>query len=318
MDPATSATAEVASESYSGASSLGFFADPSYTAQLVELQPAERGRKFASKDRRPLDPPPIVQLQIFRTVVDPLTGALAKEEIFEYGSHNILGCMCSVELYRALPEPNLATSDIDHQASTSNLLLPREPFNLNQESLLAPTTSTAAQFLQPPLPAEAPSSRPYIPHSMGDALQAVNFAEVLTGPFNTATSNDATDEGKCSEELFGTNVVQVKPVTHEGRQILLFVFGDIAVRAEGWFSLRYQFFDIFSKKTENPMVPVLAHCKGKPFRVYPSKEFPGLKASTELTMVAVRHGISVHVRQKERKRRKRPFNEEEVDDDDDD
>jgi len=294
---------------------LGFFADSSFSAHLVELQPAERGRKFASKDRRPLDPPPIVQLQIFRTIVDPSTGASTKEEIIDYGLHNILGCMCSVELYRVTPESTPSITDTDSMAPISGFLHSRGELGVPEEHVLASTATVVSQERLTYSGVEVSTSGIYTPHPAGDAPSDSAFTGTLSASLSAVVLSDGTSgEQKCSEELFGTNVVQVRPVNHDGRSILLFVFGDIAVRAEGWFSLRYRFFDIFSTTREGQSTSILAECKGKQFRVYASKEFPGLKASTELTLLAVRHGISVHVRQKERKRRRRSSVDEEEDD----
>lgn len=63
---------------------------------------------------------------------------------------------------------------------------------------------------------------------------------------------------------------------------------DLAVKIEGSFVLRYRVFDLFST---TPMGPdhdgrsVQAECYGGQFRVYSTKEFPGLQASTKLTKV---------------------------------
>jgi hypothetical protein len=55
------------------------------------------------------------------------------------------------------------------------------------------------------------------------------------------------------------------------------------VKIEGSFILRYRVFDIFSKAYgENDLV-IQAECYGGPFRIYSTKEFPGLQASTDLT-----------------------------------
>lgn len=55
---------------------------------------------------------------------------------------------------------------------------------------------------------------------------------------------------------------------------------------EGNFILRYRCFDLFSKVSgTDPETPVWAECYGGQFRVYSTKEFPGLRASTDLTKV---------------------------------
>ncbi|EIN11091.1 hypothetical protein PUNSTDRAFT_112850 [Punctularia strigosozonata HHB-11173 SS5] len=38
--------------------------------ELIELQGAQRGRKFGYKDRRPVAPPSVVQLRLFQTLGD--------------------------------------------------------------------------------------------------------------------------------------------------------------------------------------------------------------------------------------------------------
>jgi len=57
------------------------------------------------------------------------------------------------------------------------------------------------------------------------------------------------------------------------------------VRREGIFILRYRAFDIFSAVPGIPHAPVLAELYGGPFKVFSTREFPGLEPSTDLTRV---------------------------------
>ena len=57
------------------------------------------------------------------------------------------------------------------------------------------------------------------------------------------------------------------------------------MRNEGTFILRYRVFNIFGKVHGKTDIPVLAECYGGPFRIYSTKEFPGLRPSTDLTKV---------------------------------
>ena len=72
---------------------------------------------------------------------------------------------------------------------------------------------------------------------------------------------------------------------------LLFIYGkvlllqDLAVKIEGTFILRYRVFDIFAKKYNDNQLAIQTECYGGAFRVYSTKDFPGLQASTELTKV---------------------------------
>jgi Velvet factor len=116
-----------------------------------------------------------------------------------------------------------------------------------------------------------------------------------------------------TEALAGTTFVQAANLDYKGNKVLMFVFAvrvhtvsflptsdiltyplfsfgrqDLAVKAEGNFILRYRCFDLFSRvaaTTSDGQTPVWAECYGGPFRVYSTKEFPGLRASTDLTKV---------------------------------
>lgn len=60
------------------------------------------------------------------------------------------------------------------------------------------------------------------------------------------------------------------------------------MKIEGTFILRYRVFDIFSRPFNRTNdLAITAECYGDTFRVYSTKEFPGLQASTELTKVNV-------------------------------
>jgi hypothetical protein len=88
---------------------------------------------------------------------------------------------------------------------------------------------------------------------------------------------------------------------------------------EGTFALHYRIFSIFNLG-EYESSPVLFDCFGSPFRVYSTKDFPGLEASTPLTNVSnnlfrqddyadeifkhlATHGIRVQIRAPERRNR---------------
>jgi len=85
----------------------------------------------------------------------------------------------------------------------------------------------------------------------------------------------------------------------------MFVFSDLAVKAEGTFILRYRVFDIFSKPKDHDDLIIQAECFGGSFHVFSTKEFPGLQASTELTKHIARYGVKLNLRETERKRKKK-------------
>jgi len=114
-----------------------------------------------------------------------------------------------------------------------------------------------------------------------------------------------SEKSKMTSALVGATFVQPVALDYQGRRSLMFVFADLAVKTEGHFILRYRVFDIFSTPIDHTDRVIQAECYGGVFRVYSTKEFPGLPASTELTKQLARWGVRLNIREAERKRRRR-------------
>ncbi|EMD33565.1 hypothetical protein CERSUDRAFT_98131 [Gelatoporia subvermispora B] len=98
--------------------------------------------------------------------------------------------------------------------------------------------------------------------------------------------------------LAGTTVKDSSTIPLYGKNSTIFVFSDVAVRREGTFFMRYRVFYMFSQAVGSRQNPVIAECFGQPFKIYSTKDFPGLLASTDLTKART------NVRSHERKRRR--------------
>ncbi|KAF8688196.1 hypothetical protein AX14_003508 [Amanita brunnescens Koide BX004] len=110
-----------------------------------------------------------------------------------------------------------------------------------------------------------------------------------------------TESSKLTPALVGIKFTEPVLVDYQGKDCLIFVFGDLAVQREGTFVLRYRVFDILSAAAGSDQHPILAECFGGPFRVYLTRDFPGLQASTELTKSVARYGVPITTRDIERK-----------------
>lgn len=89
----------------------------------------------------------------------------------------------------------------------------------------------------------------------------------------------------CTADLAGNKFVQAMKLPISGSNIIMFSFSDLSIRTEGEYVLRYRVFDVLSVAAGSVPIPVLAECIGRPFRVYTTKEFPGLGPTTALTKV---------------------------------
>ncbi|KAF5313530.1 hypothetical protein D9611_008528 [Ephemerocybe angulata] len=293
----------------------GLLAQHSTRAELIEIQKADLGRKYpnhspldrryARVDRRPLDPPPVVLLKLFQ-VLDPDTPQEVEREISNYDEIQNVGLICSVDLFPVPPGPDSETRSWDGGSSSSGSSTPSRSRSyggssdgrLGSDSLPPSSTVSSASFPDD-------SSEP------DEVVHYVNNYPVLEG-------------SKVTPTLVGNTFVQPNVVEYQGKKALVFVFAvrislltpkpthptahDLAVKAEGHFIIRYRVFDIYSRPRSAPQgerVRMQAECYGGPFRVYSTKEFPGLNASTELTKHLSRWGVRLNIRETERRRRRK-------------
>jgi len=150
----------------------------------------------------------------------------------------------------------------------------------------------------PDTPAHVPQSR----HGWELSSGAIAPTDVI----GTIGDHVLTESSKRTTELCGAIVVSACMLKHRGKNTMMFVFPDVAVKAEGTFCLRYRAFNIFSARSASGAIPVLAECFSGPFRVYSTKDFPGLRPSTDLTKRISTHGaVRLNARESVCKRRRR-------------
>ncbi|KAJ2161947.1 hypothetical protein GGF46_001043 [Coemansia sp. RSA 552] len=86
----------------------------------------------------------------------------------------------------------------------------------------------------------------------------------------------------------------------EDRLGCFFCFPDIRVRYPGRFRLRFQVFELPNPAHEGAESTALTHILSEPFRVYGSKDFPGVDSSTRLTRVLSSQIVGIPVHNKSR------------------
>ncbi|OSX65887.1 hypothetical protein POSPLADRAFT_1130755 [Postia placenta MAD-698-R-SB12] len=244
-------------------------------AELEEVQSAKMGRKYGHKDRRALDPPPVVLMKLYRRVGYGIN-ARAEEEILDYGSFNNVGLVCQADLF---PIPETISAGIPAGQGTSPVLNP------HQHVILPPVYNRS--------PAPYASS-----HSFPESLPRSDVVAYYGG-------HALSESSKCTQLLAGTITVAAICIDYKGKKSLMFIFSDLAVRSEGTYMLRYSAYDIFSHVRHTQGHPALAQCFGGPFHIYSTKDFPGLHASTDLTKHLSFYGMRLHAREHQREGKKR-------------
>ncbi|KAG1737549.1 velvet factor-domain-containing protein [Suillus paluster] len=261
-------------------------------AELVEIQKADLGRKYARVDRRPLDPPPVVQLKLFH-IYNEGTDNEYEQEVQNYDDIQNLGLLCNVDLFQVHNRSN----SLSEPAS-----LVRLPHQLSP--VVEPVRSSPY-----PLPSILPRmATDHLPPISGTGGVPASDAQLPQfHPYAHLDSLSLAENMKCTTALSGATFVQPACIEYQGKRALVFPFADLAVKAEGDFFLRYRIFDIFSRMTNLSDVPVQAECRGGPFHIYSTKEFPGLQPSTELSKQLSKYGVRLNTRETERKRKKKGF-----------
>ncbi|KAH8982956.1 velvet factor-domain-containing protein [Lactarius akahatsu] len=273
--------------------STGQFAGKHVRAELIELQKADLGRKYARKDRRPLDPPPVVQLKFFYAFPGTDT---PDREVENYDEINNMGLICHVDLF---PVPSSDSPDTPTDPKRRPDQAQASPGRASSSTLSPTPYSPGAQ----PYPYTYPAPQPPAPYPTAVQQQATTTAARWRATWSYIVhyfkgTYPINEGSRQTEALAGTTFVQAANLDYKGNKVLMFVFSDLAVKAEGNFILRYRCFDLFSR-------PVWAECYGGPFRVYSTKEFPGLRASTDLTKHLSYFGVRLNLRETERKRRRK-------------
>ncbi|OCH91183.1 hypothetical protein OBBRIDRAFT_792583 [Obba rivulosa] len=338
----------------------GPFAGHTLRLELEELQKADLGRKYARKDRRPLDPPSVIQLKLFE-VYNPGTDRYFEREFEPYDEVKGFGILCHVDLF-PVPDEQASTFSRNHPPG-QHLRRVESQYPTNQPSFsgqsptgpshgLTTTFSLAGTYHASPgppprlpadfytvpsqayssassssQPAQVMSYRTYtssprapssgfpslslqIPYVSTSVLDSAVFAR---HPSSGAVASDVVayfgdfpiaEGSKCTEALAGATCAQIAIVEYKGKSAMMFIFSDLAVKMEGSFILRYRVFSLFSRVEGNHDVPILAECYGGRFRIYSTKDFPGLRPSTDLTKHLALYGVRLNLRESERKRRR--------------
>lgn len=286
----------------------GHFAGKTLRVQIVELQKADIGRKCGSKDRRPLDPPPVVIMRVFE-VINPGTPREEERQLQNLTETDSYGFLCFVDLFCVQDQEPLypATNNMvgpGSFASGSSPSLFAEPRHVRVPRATVPVvgsiTAGRRGVIRPPR-----ASTPVGVAAFAGPTSA--HVSAITGPEPAVVVNPnspTTQSQPCTALLNGTTIVSSTSVDYADTVSQMFIFNDLAVHEEGLFRLRYRAFNTFNAALGAAPIPVLAECYGGPFRVYNTKEFPGLRVATDLTKQISLAGVRVNARETERKRRR--------------
>ncbi|RDW81003.1 velvet factor family protein [Aspergillus mulundensis] len=222
-------------------------ASPSSRYRLyIRQQPiAARACGAGDRDRRPVDPPPIIQLLL--TDFNPDS---KEDRSILQDPRFTVGCL----LYPVQEPPYLPGPGSSAGPSNPNI-------GINMEDSNAPGNST------PLLSGKAFASPFYV-----DEEPDPNSA-----PAHPSSTDDYSTSPRALTRKPRTGSLLTPPAS-------FFVFSDLSVRTAGLYRLRSRLMHWGAIEDTGQSMPILAEVWSDPFRVYPAKDFPGMRDSSLLTL----------------------------------
>lgn len=215
----------------------------------IRQQPiAARACGAGDKDRRPIDPPPIVQMLLVD--FDP-----ASESDLETlrDPRFTVGCL----LYSVTPSSTLIGSDgeaWEERVHRSQII---EPLRSNETAILGAS------------PGGQPQSR---------SIQVLS-GKLFVSPFfvdedpDPSTAPAYPTSSATQETRYSTGPLPAS----------FFIFADLSVRTAGLYRLKFRLMNWGSIEETGESMPILTETWSDTFRVHPAKDFPGMRESSRLT-----------------------------------
>ncbi|KAJ3036868.1 hypothetical protein HDV00_002351 [Rhizophlyctis rosea] len=232
--------------------------------ELVVRQQPVRARMigFGERDRRPIDPPPIIELKVHDVDKDDPTK-------FTDAPHLIV---------------HASLWDTSGNEERGVVINPFAPPPTPATSTTTPRTPAARR--QPTPPPTSPSK------SKRRDRKKDRSKEAKTPAPSIGTSSEVY-----SQVLVGSLVSPCHVLTDlDGNKGMFFVFSDISVRISGHFRLKFLLFNVKCPFPESGVDTTRGTVLSEPFTVYHPKEFPGMTDSTELSKCFSRQGVRIHIR----------------------
>ncbi|KAE8380305.1 velvet factor-domain-containing protein [Aspergillus bertholletiae] len=202
----------------------------------IRQQPiAARACGSGDRDRRPVDPPPIIQLLL--TDFDPVSD---QDKDILQDPRFAVGCL----LFPAATSSQQAPPEVERGGTI-------------RESRLGSTTSGQST-----------------PLLSGKAFVSPFYVDADPDPA-TAPSHPSSEDCVTLQRPLGGLVRKKQPST-------FFIFSDLSIRTAGVYRLQFRLMNWGHVEDTGQPMPILAEAWSEPFRVYPAKDFPGMRDSSLL------------------------------------
>ena len=237
----------------------------------IRQQPiAARACGAGNRDRRPVDPPPIVQMLL--SDFDPR--AQSDLDILQDPRFTV-GCL----LFPVLPPGTASSYGRNGERRSSCESHAEEQLQGQSTPLLSGKAFVSPFYVNAdPDPSTAPIHPS--PHQEEQDNDQDRIPDVqLPSPLQTS-KKQPYPQSQTQTKTQTKTVPNHKPDAKIPSTF--FIFSDLSTRTAGLYRLRFQLINWGHVEDTGQQMPVLAEAWTEPFRVYPAKDFPGMRDSSPL------------------------------------
>ncbi|KAI8836141.1 velvet factor [Chytridium lagenaria] len=251
-----------------------------YRLEVIQQPVRARMSGFALRDRRPLDPPPILQLHINSTT--NLNSSVNTHRADSKISASV-----------ASSSSSLVSSSTSSAASSLYAQIPQRPDTTGMGRDLPPDAYEGIGNLMLFASLWTPDMTRCISQQPTIRPPTDAPASVMSELTSESTHPTLSHLSEYSQVMMGCLVSACWILTDlSGEKGMFFIFPDISVRTSGTYRLKFDLFDL----TEISNSASFTSMYSEPFTVYSPKAFPGMSDSTLLSKCFAKQGVRIHIR----------------------
>ncbi|KAJ3036862.1 hypothetical protein HDV00_002345 [Rhizophlyctis rosea] len=283
--------------------------DPNLQYELVVRQQPVQARMsgFGIKDRRPLDPPPILQL-ISRNERGEKVPIDFNDAAYMIAHASLWAVFSSSIFFSDMSEEKAHHFSL--MASTIPIPIPAPASSSDRRSSsgsgsppAAPTPSSVPNGKRNGSAGATNGSHEGLGRSDSGDSSGSGSSDDSPSPSATPTTPNVNAFSPYTQILLGSLVSPCYMLNDaNGERGLYFVFPDVSVRTSGQYRLKFRLFGVDCMLSSEPST-AKASVESEIFTVYSPKTFPGMSDSTDLSKCFARQGIRIHIRTDARNRR---------------
>ncbi|KAJ3015322.1 hypothetical protein HKX48_004661 [Thoreauomyces humboldtii] len=279
---------------------------------------------FGNSDRRPVDPPPILQLITYGSrgpipiSLDDAATFVVHASLWSADGNEDRNVVVSPYYYVSRQDQTREDGDDDDEDADAEAdddtdemeddARPREDYDSRRESNGSPAPMDIGGVAEASEPTADPDGMIINPAPLWGERAPVPTRRLSqtsatgdsgSGPSSSSLSPQPKEQRDMIQTLVGSVVSQCMALQDlEGRDGFFAVFHDLSIRTPGQYRIRFSLLRLFPNGTPNGSMttPIVTTALSDVVSVFQPKRFPGLLSTTRLSEHFAHQGLPIHVR----------------------